>query len=604
MKIRDLVYDVLTEEVKNKRQFSFLLKKWYGDNPTPEQIKEAEDNLALFFDKKDGLTIKNPGVFSFLLRWNGKHGKGVVVHKLDDQGNPMFDANRNVITTLAPFKIEDIKDPGRFTIEQFKDFIDEFKETDLATEDDDFADKNLRATSKKIQASKKLWMSSIDTEVDQEGFKVKFIPNAAVAVKYGFYQQALIQKLLGGDSGYYKQWCVTGRNTGGNDSRTNLWETYRSPREGNSRIPKRTFWFVYDESKNPEVENDPNIHKFHLCALQYCVNDDYDRYTGFKMTSLFNDGDTRYTWNQIVAIYPQLAEFQEQFSRYVEFDEGEILNRAGDLRINETEGSQYDFAAQPRSIKKSYISGNGTLKTERSWRSMDVKLRNLYILSTEAGNAVDKFQSEELIKAIKKVPNELNLLDTHLMSVGNRINENTQKITDQNLADLGVGVIYQAIARDKYRVAKTSIDNKKIQLLESKEKKYDGEGLCGLFHFGYNDWMIVDGIKYSAEYYSDDQNVYSDDEGQTYLVTTYIHVESKQEDDKSLYAIIKTTAKDVEDAEDLAETEDQVLCHFITAKQFNVLKQRIHEKADDDDEDFIKISNINPETDVDIKEMY
>jgi hypothetical protein len=322
------------------------------------------------------------------------------------------------------------------------------------------------------------------------------------------------------------------------------------------------------------------------------------------MTSLFNDGDTRYTWNQIVAIYPQLAEFQEQFSRYVEFDEGEILNRAGDLRINETEGSQYDFAAQPRSIKKSYISGNGTLKTERSWRSMDVKLRNLYILSTEAGNAVDKFQSEELIKAIKKVPNELNLLDTHLMSVGNRINENTQEITDQNLADLGVGVIYQAIARDKYRVAKTSIDNKKIQLLESKEKKYDGEGLCGLFHFGYNDWMIVDGIKYSAEYYSDDQNVYSDDEGQTYLVTTYIHVESKQEDDKSLYAIIKTTAKDVEDAEDLAETEDQVLCHFITAKQFNVLKQRIHEKADDDDEDFIKISNINPETDVDIKEMY
>jgi hypothetical protein len=146
--------------------------------------------------------------------------------------------------------------------------------------------------------------------------------------------------------------------------------------------------------------------------------------------------------------------------------------------------------------------------------------------------------------------------------------------------------------------------DKKIQLLESKEKKYDGEGLCGLFHFGYNDWMIVDGIKYSAEYYSDDQNVYSDDEGQTYLVTTYIHVESKQEDDKSLYAIIKTTAKDVEDAEDLAETEDQVLCHFITAKQFNVLKQRIHEKADDDDEDFIKISNIDPETDVDIKEMY
>lgn len=603
MKIRDLVYDVLTEEVKNKKQFSFLLKKWYGDNPTPEQVKEAEDNLTLFSDKKDGFTIKNPAVFSFLLRWNGQHGKGVVARKLDDQGNPMLDANRNVITTLVPFRIEDLKDPGRFTLEQFQDFINEFKEIDLAAEDDDFADKNLRATTKKIQASKKLWMSSIDAEVDLEGFKVKFIPNAAVAVKYGFYQQALIQKLLGGDSGYYKQWCVTGRNTE-RDSRTNLWETYRSPKNANSRIPKRTFWFIYDESKNPEVEKDPNLQKFHLCALQYCVNDDYDNYTGFKMTSLFNDGDTRYTWNQIVALYPQMAEYQEQFSRYVEFDESELLNRAGDLRINETEGSQYEFAAQPRNIKKSYIAGNGTLKTEKSWRSMDVKLRNLYILSTEADNAVEKFQSEELIKEIKKVPNELSLLDAHLKSIGSRPIENTNRVTNQNLADLGVGVIYQTIITNKYRVAKTSIDNKKIQLLESKERKYDGEGLCGLYHFGYDNWMIVDGIQYSAEYYSDDQSVYSDDEGQTYLVTTYIHLESKQEDDKSLYAVIKTTTKDVEDAEDLAEPDDQVLCHFITARQFNALKQRIHEKAEGDDEDFERFSNFDPETDVDIKETY
>lgn len=607
MKIRDLVYDVLTEEVKNKRQFSFLLKKWYGDNPTPEQIKEAEDNLALFFDKKDGFTIKNPAVYSFLLRWNGKHGKGVLAHKMDDQGNPMFDVNRNVITTLVPFKIEDIKDPGRFTLEQFQDFVDEFKEGDLTPQDDEFADDNLRATNKKIQASKKLWMSSIDAEVDQEGFKVKFIPNAAVAVKYGFYQQALVQKLLGGRAGLDKQWCVTGRNTGPGDSRSNLWENYRSPKTSDTRIPRRTFWFIYDESKNPEVESDPNVHKFHLCALQYCVNDDYDRYTGFKMTNLFNDGDDRYTWNQIVEKYPQLAEFQEQFSRYVEFDESELLNKAGNLRINETEGSQYDFAAQPRSVKKTYINGNGTLKTERSWRSMDAKLRSLYIITTEAGNAVDKFQSEELIKAIKKVPNELSLLDNHLKSVGERINPNTNRVADQNLSDLGIGVIYKTIITRNYRVAKTSIDNKKIQLIESKEKKYDGEGLCGLYHFGYDDWMIVDGIKYSSEYYSDDQGVYSDDEGQTYLVTTYIHVDSKQEDDKSLYTIIKTTVKDVESAEDLAdlaEADDEVLCHFITAKQFNALKQRIHEKADGDDEDYIRISNIDPETDVDIKEVY
>ena len=52
MNITDLVYDVLVEEVKNKKQFAFLLKKWYGDNPTPEQIKRAEENLVLFFEKQ------------------------------------------------------------------------------------------------------------------------------------------------------------------------------------------------------------------------------------------------------------------------------------------------------------------------------------------------------------------------------------------------------------------------------------------------------------------------------------------------------------------------------------------------------------------------
>jgi hypothetical protein len=141
-------------------------------------------------------------------------------------------------------------------------------------------------------------------------------------------------------------------------------------------------------------------------------------------------------------------------------------------------------------------------------------------------------------------------------------------------------------------------------------KANEGEGLSGLFHLGYNDWVVADGIKYESDYYSDEQTVYSDDEGQVYLVTTYIHVESKQEDNKSLYTIIKTMGKDVEggedldNAEDLAGSEDQVLCHFITAKQFNVLKQRIHEKTDGNDEDFDSLSNFDPKTDVDSPFFY
>lgn len=589
MKIQELVYDVLTEEVKNKKQFSFLLKKWYGDNPTPEQIKKAEDNLTLFFEKQHGFTIKNPAVYSFLLRWNGKHGKGVVAPKLDDNGTPMFDAQRNMVTTLVPFKIEDIKDPGRFTVEQFEDFMGEFRENDMAPEEDEFAGKMV-ATDKKIQASKKLWLSSVDTVVDQEGFKVKFIPNAAVSVKYGFYQQYFVKKLLKGSTGD-RQWCVTGRNS--EDSRQNLWGTYRQPNNSNSRIPRRTFWFIIDESKNPEIVEDPNIQKFYLCALQYCV-DDYG-YTGFKMTSLFNDGDDKYTWNQIVSIYPQLEGLQGEFAKYVEFDTSELLDRNQSTRINESEGSADDFAAQPRSLKKYYIERGGTLKSERSWRSMDTNLRNLYILSTTSrDNAIDKFQSEYLIAAIKKNPSEFKLLDKHLKSIGARVDD-YNRVVNQEMADLGIGVIFKHIITGKYKVAKTSLDNRKLQLLESKEKKYNGRPLLGLYHFGYDDWMIVDGIKYSSEYYDDGVRLYIDDNGENYLVETFIHQESNQEDEKTLYTINKSDSEDV---------SDELTVHFVTAKQFGMLKQRIHEKEDGDDEDFDRFSNFDPETDVDIKETY
>ena len=606
MKIRDLVYDVLTEEVKQKKLFLLLLKKWYGDNPTPEQIKKTENDLTYFYEKQASFTLKNPNVNSFLLRWNGKHGKGVVAPRLDDQGSPMFGQNREPITTLVPFKFENLKDPVQFTLEQFEDFINEFRDVELAPEEDEFKG-NLRSTPKKVEASKKLWMSGKDAVVDEDGFKVKFIPNASVAVMYGFYQQYMVKKILQGSTGD-RQWCVTGRNIEG-DSRTNLWSTYRSPiNTGYNRIPRRTFWFVYDESKNPDVVEDSNIHKYYLCALQYAVND-YG-YTGFVLTSLYNDNDKQVTWDQVVALYPQLDGREEEFARYVEFDESELLGKSKISRITETEGAESDFAAQPRNVKKAYIDGGGTLKSERSWNFMDNSLKNLYITGSEAGEIEDKFQSEELIIAIKKSPEYLKMLDRHIRSKGAAINDATQKATNKDMEDLGIGIIYRKIVTKKYRVAKTSIDNKQIQLIESLEKKYEGEGLSGLFHLGYNDWVVADGIKYTSDYYSDEQTVYSDDEGQVYLVTTYIHVESKQEDNKSLYTIIKTMGKDVEggedldNAEDLAGSEDQVLCHFITAKQFNVLKQRIHERTDGNDEDFDSLSNFDPETDVDIKEMY
>jgi hypothetical protein len=48
MRIQDLVFDLLVEEVKNKKLFNFLLDKWYGNNPSEQQLKQCEDIIEDF----------------------------------------------------------------------------------------------------------------------------------------------------------------------------------------------------------------------------------------------------------------------------------------------------------------------------------------------------------------------------------------------------------------------------------------------------------------------------------------------------------------------------------------------------------------------------
>jgi len=72
MRIQDLVYDVVVENFKSKSQFDRIVRKWYGDNPTPEQIRKADDMLSLFMQKQKSLEPSNPIVYSFLTRFDGK----------------------------------------------------------------------------------------------------------------------------------------------------------------------------------------------------------------------------------------------------------------------------------------------------------------------------------------------------------------------------------------------------------------------------------------------------------------------------------------------------------------------------------------------------
>lgn len=545
MNIQDLVYDVIVEEVKNKKLFNFLLKKWFGDNPTPEQIEQAEKDLTLFTEKQKSLTPNNPAVYSFLLRHDGNHGL------------PAFDASK-------------LMDISQYSLEEIESLLHEFRDQTLATNEDEFSGK-LNATPEKIEASKKLWSSDRDVVVNEEGFKVHYISDAREAIKYGYYQQVMAQNNGG------VQWCVTGRNT--SDSRGNLWGTYR---------PKRTFWFVIDESKG---------NKYYLSALQYCKNDRHpttgQSYTGFKLTSMVNDGDNPKTWDEIVAIYPQLEPHREQFERYVEYDEAELFDRNLANRLTEQSGRN-EFAAARRELKKAYIDGGGVISTEKSWKSMDANLRTVYMITTTVRDINDKFPSYELMLTIRKTGNEHKLLDNHLKSLGARLDDNGN-ISNQNLADLGVGVIYHHLMQNEFKTARASLDNPSIMLYESKLTKQN----FGLYDVRKIDWVTYDGVKFEPIYRELETLVYEDDNGEQYLVETYVVGENGPIDSRTFYSVYPTR-----------ESNSLAGSHFIGAKQWALLESskkmrpKKEDEGEDEDDETMRFSDLNPETDVDIKEVY
>jgi hypothetical protein len=283
-----------------------------------------------------------------------------------------------------------------------------------------------------------------------------------------------------------------------------------------------------------------------------------------------------------------LAEHKDKFE-YVKYDEAELFDRNMANRLTETPGRN-EFAAARRELKKAYLDGGGVISTEKSWKSMEPNLRNLYILTVTGRDVLDKFSSYELMSAIKKVGNEFRLLDNTLKSVGSRQDQNGRTI-NQSLSDLGVAFVYQHLMENEFITARTSIDNPKIRLYKSKKNKKN----FGLYHLDKINWVIHDGIMFEPHYTEASTILYVDDQDKSYLVETYVVGENGPIDNRTLYCVYP-----------IDEDNELAGGHFIGAKQWATLEgTKMHPKDEEnDDDDSRRFSDLNPETDVDIKEIY
>jgi len=544
MKFTDLVYDVVVEEIKTKSTINYLIKKWFGENPTQEQLQLADKLITFFGEKRNGLSPRNPNVLSFLLRHDG------------NRGHDYFDPN-------------DLNKIEKYSLAQIQDLYDELSYNQHTVDDAEEPDRfrgevGGTSTPEKIEASAELWKSDKNAIINENGFKAHYIPDEITAVKFGYYVQH-IMKLIKNANNYRdvnSHWCVTGR--GSSDSWSNRWGYYRESE-------KRTFYFIYDESKKPnENENWTANNKYFLSALQVVSST-----RGYKLTSVLNDGDMDMSWDEVTNIYPQLAEHRDQFVR-VGFTDEELQRQSAVSRVNETPGDRWEFAGLPPKLKKQYINQSLPLKKALSWQAMPEFLQNQYIVNTTEASLFDKFQSLEFMEAIKKTPNMYNLLKNQVLSI-------SERSQDDRIRGRDIGCVFEKIMESRYKIARRSIDNKNIALLENKSS-----ALYGLWHFGYNSFVKHNNVVFNDEYKAVDWGYYVDlTNNKEYYVETYSKTDNPN--DESFYSFVPR------------ETFE---CHFIGHMQFNEINKKLIKKEDVDDEDESSyISDFNPVQDVDIKEI-
>lgn len=149
-------------------------------------------------------------------------------------------------------------------------------------------------------------------------------------------------------------WCVA-RPIGGLYG-ANLWTSYR---------PQRAFYFVLDNNR-------PEWDEHHIVALQAT-----ERRGQYIITTMPNNGDHNYSWNEVIDIFPGLRGHQEKFLYF-----GTTPRETKELTLDAitfTRGHPNDFAIQPDAVHRTYIENNRHIRDKRCFLTLSFENRKLYI---------------------------------------------------------------------------------------------------------------------------------------------------------------------------------------------------------------------------------
>lgn len=448
MKITNILYDFLIEEVRDIGSYKFLLRSWFGENPTDEQKTQVEDLQNKYTQLKGQNRLRSdlPIIVTFLERFRG-------------------------------FPVQNLTQPRTFTLDQMKFLVREYfggeeeEEVGVTGLPEMFKDKDLlngkkRVNEEIIEGSKKLWFGDAFKIIDEDGFRVYEVPDRSVAAAFGIYLAQTTQNEIFANRSRIP-WCITNLQT------TNSYSYYRESKG-------RSFYFTIDESKDPNLQSNPEIAQYYLCAVQYAQ----DSPTGYRLTSILNDGsDPVFEAKDILNIYPKLGNHINKIVKVDYSSTKELGNNLDpvDLVTETNPNSEYYFPSIPLALKLRYVSEKGKpLSLAISWRSITPELKTSYIEKIERPNIYERV-GEQILGEIKKNRQELKSLESRLGKIG-----------------LPNGVAYLALRllKDNYLIHRYNISNDKHFILKTRinPNKY------GIYDGSKLDWYEKDGKKYSSDY--------------------------------------------------------------------------------------------------------
>jgi hypothetical protein len=530
---------------KAQKEFlASLIKKWRQDAPTITD----EQAMEIYLKYREVIPlIKNESqqsVYSFIERGQGKY----TINDLRDISNVNIHDLLSFLLEIVKFRISI---GGNLTDSEMENMrIDAIfnKRTDKGTDG---------ITPEKIELSKQMWENEKNLIINEDNFRVYWVPDKLFALRLGYYYQEKLRELMvhNVDNNVNRQsvnpWCIASRNMAQSvyyknkeiiNGVSNAYGMYRRT---------DSYYFIIDESKDLFGSNG----EYYFGALLA------DSRNSFQLASMYN-GQKHISHENLLKIYPKLNGHLDKFV-YHKYDESAENNDGKPIsildRINEQEGSPYAFWLQGPDEKSQYINDNRIIRNPKSWKSLSDELRIEYITRMRDDDVLSKVNTYEFMRTIIKSGNVWKgKLNYKLVTLG---------------FSAGIGYLAENLMIREFALDFTGKKNSNIKIYKSKTtKKY------GIYNLDVPDWLEKDGISYEPLYtknilkapYGD---LFDDENNKEYIVTEF------QSPSAKFYTLT--------DFDDIGRNFDVFI---LSEKKYNELREKVEEQG------------MNDENDVDISE--